>query len=130
MSARRKVAQRLTRRSEGSARSDVAVTLIASVSIAMPLLFYLHQHVELLRHGYEIEALKKERVNLEERRRELALDRSRLSGLDQVERQATLLGLTTPDPLAIYSAPSGAAGGPAEGTEGPPDTGDEETATN
>jgi hypothetical protein len=100
--------QVLERRREPSGGSDLAVTLLASVSIAVPLLFYLHQHVEMLRYGYEIEHLKERRAQLSDRRQELVAERAEGASLGRIEHQASLIGLVAPEPLAVY-----ATGGPA-----------------
>lgn len=86
------------------AAGDIAVTAIASVAIALPLVFYLHQHVEILRLGYEIESLKDRRVEIAERSRELRVKRSESATLARVEEQAALLGLAAPAPSDIYIA--------------------------
>lgn len=123
MSARRKPAQVLERRSREAAGrrtreaagSDLAVTVVASLSIAAPLLFYLHQHVEMLRYGYAIESQKHERSRLVEKRRELQSERDRAASLGRVEEQATLIGLEPPPASAIY-----AVGGPSDEEEAEP----------
>ena len=86
--------------------SDIVATVIASIAIALPLVFYLHQHVEILRLGYEIESLKERRVELAERSRELRIEKTREAGLDRVEEQAALLGLSAPSGSDIYLASS------------------------
>ena len=85
----------------------MAVTLLASVSIALPLLFYLNQHVEMLRFGYEIESLKERREVLVERQRHLLGERASRADLDRVEQGALDLGLVTPSPTAVYAARGG-----------------------
>ena len=90
--------------------SDLGVTVLACVSIAVPLLFYLHQHVQMLRYGYEIEALKQRKVALVERHRELQATRDRAARLDRVEEEASRMGLVASDVL-----PLDAVGGPEQG---------------
>ena len=86
------------------AAGDIAVTAIASVAIALPLVFYLHQHVEILRLGYEIESLKGRRVEIAERSRELRVKRLEAASPARVEEQASLLGLVAPEPSDVYIA--------------------------
>lgn len=117
MAGRRKPEQVLQRRPEAAGGSDLAVTLLASVSIAVPLLFYLHQHVEMLRYGYEIEQLKARRAELSDRRLELSAERAGRASLGRIEEQASLFGLVAPEPTAVY-----ATGGPGPATE---DAGDQ-----
>jgi hypothetical protein len=103
MAARKRVEQQLKRKSGRSRPSDVAVTVMASVSIALPLMFYLHQHVEMLRYGYEIDSLKERRQLLVEKQRGLRAERSSLSDLRLVEEKAGERGLQAPAPLDVYS---------------------------
>ena len=86
--------------------SDMVATVIASVAIALPLVFYLHQHVEILRLGYEIESLKERRVELAERSRELRVEKTQEATLSRVEDQAALMGLSAPSGSDIYLASS------------------------
>lgn len=83
--------------------SDLATTVISSLAIALPLMFYLRQHVEILRYGYEIEALQDRRAELEERSRELAVERASAASLPDVERRARALGLVAPDPRDVFT---------------------------
>ena len=98
---------RATATRQGSA--DILATVIASIAIALPLVFYLHQHVEILRLGYEIESLKEHRVELAERSRELRVERTREASLGRVEAQAARMGLSAPEASSIYIASSPAA---------------------
>lgn len=102
-----RIEQRLERHAAEAPVSDVAVTVLASVSIALPLLFYLHQHVQMLRYGYEIEALRVERTALVDRQRELEAEQARRASLGRVEEQARLLGLEAPRPADVYVGQGG-----------------------
>ena len=82
--------------------ADLAATVIASVSIALPLLFYLNQHVELLRQGYRIESLRERRADLVERRRELRARRAAEARLSRVEQAAVSQGLVAPEPEDVF----------------------------
>lgn len=92
-----------------TASGDMVATVVASVAIALPLVFYLHQHVEILRLGYEIESLKERRVEFAERSRELRAERTQQASLGRVEAQARLMGLEAPPASAIYIARSPAS---------------------
>ena len=107
--ARKAKEQRLERRGEHRAASDVAVTVMASVSIALPLLFYLHQHVEMLRTGYEIDSLRERREVLVERKRQLRAERAERSDLARIEEAAGKLGLRAPDPADVHGVKTGEA---------------------
>ena len=86
------------------AASDLATTVLASVAIALPLMFYLRQHVEILRYGYEIEALKERRAELAEAARELSVQRASAAALPGIESRAAALGFVAPDPRDVYVA--------------------------
>ena len=104
---RRRVLHQEVERPREAAGSDLAVTVLASFSIAVPLLFYLHQHVEMLRYGYEIEALEQRKVALVERHRELMASRDQSSSLGRAEEQATAAGLVPCEAVTLD-----AVGGP------------------
>lgn len=84
--------------------SDLATTVMASIAIALPLMLYLRQHVEILKYGYEIEALKERRAELVERSRELSVKRAEAASLPEVERRAEALGLRSPSPQDVFVA--------------------------
>ena len=115
--ARKVKEQRLKRRGDHRAASDVAVTVMASVSIALPLLFYLHQHVEMLRTGYEIDSLKERRQVLVERERQLRAERAERSDLARVEEAAGKLGLRAPEPEDVHGLTTRRPRGPAASSE-------------
>ena len=115
--ARKAREQRLERREEHRAASDVAVTVMASVSIALPLLVYLHQHVEMLRTGYEIDSLKERREVLVERERQLRAERAERSDLARVEEAAGRLGLRAPAPEDVHGLKQRRPRGPASNSE-------------
>ncbi|MEM7245672.1 MAG: hypothetical protein AAF533_10030 [Acidobacteriota bacterium] len=87
--------QQLSRRRDGLS-GDLMVTVVASISIALPLLFYLNQHSQLLTHGYAMEELEQVRSELRKSRRDLLVERARLSELSRIERAASEQGLTRP----------------------------------
>jgi uncharacterized protein HemX len=106
----------LPSRRKGGA-SDLTVTVLASIAIALPLAFYLKQHVSILRYGYEIESLQEQRAQLDERSRELRAERSQAASLGTVEARAAELGLAPPQASDVYIAgeevDARGAGGPA-----------------
>jgi hypothetical protein len=86
------------------AASDLTTTVLASIAIALPLMFYLRQHVEILRYGYEIESLKERRAELQEQSRELSIQRASAAALPEIERRAAALGLVAPAPSDVFVA--------------------------
>ncbi len=57
--------------------------------VAAVLLFSAWQHFELLRHGYQIEQLKRERAVEDEASRQLRLEIETLRSLQRIEKLAT-----------------------------------------
>jgi cell division protein FtsL len=80
---------------------SVAVGLV----LMTVLLFWTWQHFELLRHGYEIGQLQKERALEEEERRQLRLEYERLRAPQRIEALATsqlhLVSPTAADAVVI-----------------------------
>ena len=63
------------------------------------LLFSAWQHFELLRHGYRLEEMQKERAQEEETNRHLRLENVTLRAPERIERIATQrLGMVKPGP--------------------------------
>jgi hypothetical protein len=54
------------------------------------------QHFDAVKIGYESEELRREALRLEEKRRQLELERAREASPAEVERRAKRLGLTRP----------------------------------
>jgi len=54
----------------------------------VPLLIYVWQRVEFLRVSYDVEALKKERLQLQEQNKQMGVERSFLLSPDRIERLA------------------------------------------
>jgi cell division protein FtsL len=57
--------------------------------LVVVMLFSAWQHFELLRHGYQIEELNRERAAEEETRRQLRLEINTLRSPERIERLAT-----------------------------------------
>ena len=81
-------------------------TLLHTITYAFVLLagilFYVWQHVQVVRLGYVIEHLKGERATLLQRHRELTLEIASLKSLKQVEERAHRdLGLRRAEPSQI-----------------------------
>ena len=74
-----------------------SVTL--GVFLVAVLLFSAWQHFELLRHGYRLEQMQKERATQEEINRHLRLEIETLRSPERIERLATgRLRMVTPGP--------------------------------
>jgi cell division protein FtsL len=69
------------------------------VFLVSVLLFSAWQHFELLRHGYRIEEMQKERATQEEINRHLRLEIETLRAPERIERLATVrLNMVAPGP--------------------------------
>lgn len=69
------------------------------VFLVAVLLFSAWQHFELLRHGYRIEEMQKERATQEEINRHLRLEIETLRAPERIERLATVrLNMVAPGP--------------------------------
>jgi cell division protein FtsL len=69
------------------------------VFLVLVLLFSAWQHFELLRHGYRLEQMQKERAAAEEINRHLRLEIETLRSPARIERLATgRLGMVAPGP--------------------------------
>ncbi len=77
--------------------------LIVAFLIIGGALFYVWQHVQVIRLSYQIERLNSERVSLVERERELTIELARLKSLKRVEGIAReRLGMVTPGQGQLY----------------------------
>ena len=69
-------------------------------------LFYVWQHIWVLRMGYEIERLRETRATLVQEHKALRLDLGQLKSLRRVEEIArTQLGMVTPKPGQVILIP-------------------------
>ncbi len=77
-------------KSENSFFTYILIIIFFTVSI----MFYLWHHIDVIRAGYKIEEIKKEKKALQEEIRQLKIRRSELMRLDRVDEIAkTKLGL-------------------------------------
>lgn len=87
---------------EGTKRGLFPLLILAFLIVGGAL-FYVWQHVQVIRLNYQIERLDSERVSLIERERELTLELARLKSLKRVEGIAReRLGMVTPDQGQLY----------------------------
>ncbi len=76
---------------------DLLQSLVLGGAVLVVVLFYVWQHVQVVRLGYEVEYLAGERAALIQQQKELRLDVARLMSLRRVEEIARgQLGLTSP----------------------------------
>ena len=78
---------------------DMGRSVAVGIFLVAVLLFSAWQHFELLRHGYRLEQMQKERATQEEINRHLRLEIETLRAPDRVERLATSrLRMVAPGP--------------------------------
>lgn len=70
------------------------------------ILFYVWQHIQVVRLGYQVERLREERAALVQEGRELSLEVGRLSALRRIEAIARdELGMVKPRPGQVVVMP-------------------------
>ncbi|HZY31969.1 MAG TPA: cell division protein FtsL, partial [Candidatus Methylomirabilis sp.] len=80
-------------------RWDLLPSLCLASLVLLGVLFYVWQHIQVVRLGYEIEHLQAERLALVRQENELRFEVARLRSLRRVEEIARRqLGLTSPMP--------------------------------
>jgi cell division protein FtsL len=79
------------------AQRNLRVSLVIGAVLVGAVMFDLWQHFELIRHGYRIEALQRERAAEEDVRRHLRLEAETLRAPSRIEHlAATRLGMVAP----------------------------------
>ncbi len=80
-------------------RFDLLPSLLLGTLALVGVLFYVWQHIQVVRLGYQIERLQGERIALLRQEKELRFEAARLRSLRRVEEIARRqLGLTRPLP--------------------------------
>lgn len=88
---------RMVKEKDRARARELRRLLICGAAILVPLLVYVWQRVDFLRISYQVEALKKERQELQEKYKHLSVERSFLMSPDRIERMARKeLGLVEP----------------------------------
>jgi cell division protein FtsL len=101
-SPRLQINARLVKEKDRARARELRRLLFCGAAIVVPLLVYVWQRVEFLRVSYEVEALKKDRQQLQERNKQLGVERSFLLSPDRIERLARKeLGLVDPPPTDV-----------------------------
>lgn len=78
-------------------RFDLLQTLLLGGAVLVVILFYVWQHVQVVRLGYQVESLAGERAGLIRQQKELRVEVARLKSLRRVEEIARRqLGLGSP----------------------------------
>jgi len=100
----------LPSRADHPLRRDLLPSLLLGSLVLLGVLFYVWQHIQVVRLGYEIEQLQTERLALVREQTELRFELARLSSLHRVEQIARgALGFASPRPgqVVLMEGPSG-----------------------
>ncbi|PWB78272.1 MAG: hypothetical protein C3F08_08925 [Candidatus Methylomirabilota bacterium] len=85
-------------------RFDLLQTLLLGGVVLIVVLFYVWQHVQVIRLGYQVESLMGERAGLLQQQKELRVEVAQLKSLRRVEEMARRqLGLTGPKPGQVIT---------------------------
>lgn len=87
-SPRLQINARLVKERDRARARELRRLLFYGAAIVVPLLVYVWQRVEFLRVSYDVEELKKERLQLQEQNKQLGVERSFLLSPDRIERLA------------------------------------------
>ena len=94
---------------------ELLAVLIVGIPIALLLILFTWQNLEVIRLGHEATALQTQRKQLETQNKSLQFELDRLTSLHSVEQKATALGFERTDPRAVVMVqqPTGADAVPA-----------------
>ncbi len=85
---RLKINARLIRERDRKTTRDLLLLVLISSFLLLPLLLYVRQRMEFVRYGYRLEALTRELNQMEDRNRQLLVERASLRSLERVEKIA------------------------------------------
>lgn len=80
---------------------ELLAVLVVGIPIALFLLLFTWQNLEVIRLGHEATALQKQRKQLQTQNKSLQFELDRLTSLHSVEQKATALGFERTDPRAV-----------------------------
>lgn len=85
-------------------RFDLLPSLLLGSLVLVGVLFYVWQHIQVVRLGYQVEYLSGERASLIRQQKELRFEVAKLRSLRRVEEIARQqLGLTSPRPGQVIA---------------------------
>jgi cell division protein FtsL len=89
--------QHPARERDSIALKKMLLIVVVGIILLLPFFTYTWQQIEIIRYGYEIEELKRQRKELLEAHEALKIRKAALESLDRVEKIARgKLGLTDP----------------------------------
>ena len=93
---------RLVREKDRARARELRTLVLYGAAIVVPLLAYVWQRVDFIRMSYKVEALSRQRQDLQEMNKELRVECSLLLAPDRIEQMARRqLGLVEPAPADV-----------------------------
>lgn len=80
---------------------ELIAVLVLGIPIALFLLLFAWQNLEVIRLGHEAAALQKQRKQIETQNKSLQFELDRMTALHEVEQRATSLGFDRTDPRTV-----------------------------
>lgn len=80
---------------------ELLAVFVVGIPIALFLLLFTWQNLEVIRLGHQATALQKQRKQIETQNQSLQFEFDRLTSLQSVEQKATALGFERTDPRAV-----------------------------
>jgi cell division protein FtsL len=100
------------RRKKRGVSGELKVSLLGGVALLLGLLFYVWQHIQVVRLGYQIERLRVTQGTLVQERNALGVEIGQLRSLKRIEDLARRkLGMVYPAPEQIILLPDPPEGG-------------------
>src|ERR1700687_2201853 len=80
---------------------ELLAVLVVGIPIALFLLLFTWQNLEVIRLGHEATALQKQRKEVQNANKSLQFELDRLTSLHSVEQKATAMGFERTDPRVV-----------------------------
>ena len=80
---------------------ELLAVLVLGIPVALFLLLFTWQNLEVIRLGHEATALQKQRKEIETQNKTLQFELDRVTSLHQVEQKAAAMGFERTDPRAV-----------------------------
>ena len=106
-SVKRNDNSRLRRQINPEQRREFLVLLGLSVVVFAFVFLFSWQHFQCVRYGYQIEQLKLQRDDFEQRNRQLRLEEASLADPQRIDTLARRSGLASPSPQQIHQVGAG-----------------------
>lgn len=97
---------------------ELLAVLVVGIPIALFLLLFTWQNLEVIRLGHQATALQTQRKQLETQKKALQFELDRLTSMQSVEQKATALGFERTDPRAVVMVQRTAGAVPRDAQQG------------